>query len=61
MNLTIMLFNSFRYTSVDVYCSIIHDNNVSRSKKDVAMRHKLINDSIVKVLDIELIFLDVDA
>ena len=56
-----MLFNSLRYTSVGVYCSIIHDDNASRSKEDVAMRHKLINDSIVEVLDIESIFFDVDA
>ena len=44
-----------------MYCNIIHDNNASRSKKDIAMRHKLINDSIVKILDIESIFFDVDV
>ena len=56
-----MLFNSLRYTSVDVYRSIIHDNNASRDKEDITMRHKLINDSIVEVLCIESIFFDVDA
>ena len=56
-----MLFNSLRYTSVDVYRSIIHDNNASRDKEGIAMRHKLINDSVVEVLCIESIFFDVDA
>ena len=44
-----------------MYRNIIHDNNVSRSKEDIAMRHKLINDSIVEILYIESIFFNVDA
>ena len=56
-----MLFNSLRYTSVDVYRSIIHDNNASRGREGIAVRHKLINDSIVEVLCIESTFFDVNA
>ena len=44
-----------------MYCNIIYNNNVSRSKKNITMKYKLIINSIVKVLCIKLIFFDVDT